>query len=74
MKLKRSDYLQIVGLLALAPRHNQALREIEEAICKIVGEEPNTGSHVGDAVYCNYDADKLLKKLDLERKIKGKKK
>lgn len=64
MKLKKSEYLQLVGLLALAPKHNDALREIEEAICTIVKvEEANTGGHCGDAVYSGYTADELLKKL-----------
>lgn len=69
MKLKRSEYLQVVGLLALASTYNQALWDIEGAICKIVGEKPNTGSHVGDAIYSRpvYSADDLLSKLSAER-------
>ena len=63
MKIKRNEYLQVVGLLALASTHAKALRDIEEAICKIVGETP--GGHVGDAIYSNptYTADELLKKV-----------
>jgi hypothetical protein len=74
MKLKRTEYLQVVGLLALAPRHNQALKDIEEAIAAVVGEEPDGGyyGHVSDAVYNGYSADKLLAKLGAERKIKAK--
>jgi hypothetical protein len=73
MKLKKDDYLKVVGLLALAPAHNKALADIEAALCRILGEKPNTGSHVGDAVYSNYTADTLLEKLTAERKRKGKK-
>ena len=74
MKLKRSEYLQVVGLLALASTHNQALWDIEEAICKIVGEKPNTGSHVGDALYSHpvYSADDLLSKLSAQHKQRRK--
>ena len=72
MKLKRNQYLQVVGLLALCPAHNKALEDIEAALCKILGEKPKTGPHVGDAVYCNYDTDTLLEKLDYERKRKAK--
>lgn len=72
MKLKRNEYLQIVGLLALAPRHNDTLRDIEAAICKIVGEKPNDGGHVGDAVYSGYTADEMLEKIDYQRKREAK--
>lgn len=72
MKLKRDDYLKLTGLLALAPAHNKALRDIEAAICKITGDKPNSGSHSGDAVYCNYTADELLEKLAAWRKSESK--
>ena len=75
MKLKRSEYLQVVGLLALASRHGQEMNDIEEAICKIVGEKPFTGSHVGDAIYARpvYSADDLLSRLSAQRKREAKK-
>lgn len=51
--ISQSEYLQLVGLLTLAARHNERLSEIEEAACKLVGEQP--GGHVTDAVYGAYD-------------------
>ena len=73
MKLKRSEYLQLVGLLALSQSHLMALKDIEEAIRKIVGEE-REGGHSMDAIYCNYTADDLLKKVTTsnERSTMGK--
>ncbi len=61
--VRRSEYLQLVGLLLLANRHNDALQNIEDAIAEITGEGP--GSHSADAVYCNYSAEKLLNKLNI---------
>lgn len=72
MKLKRSEYLQVVGLLALAPQHNRALKDIEVAISKIVGEKPDGCGHVADAVYSEYSADDLLSKLAAQRKREAK--
>lgn len=75
LKLKKDDYLKLVGLLALAPQHNKALKDIEAAICDIVKvEKPNEGGHCGDAVYSEYSADELLEKLAYaeERKAKAK--
>lgn len=70
MKLKRNEYLQVTGLLALAAMHNRALHDIEAAICKIVVEKPFDGGHVGDAIYSwpVYSADDLLRKIDAQRK------
>jgi hypothetical protein len=65
-KITKDDYLKLAGLLSLAPRHNQALVDIEAAVCSITGDEPNSGSHSGDAVYNDYTADELLKKLEIE--------
>lgn len=75
MKLKRGEYLQVVGLLALAPQHNQALNDIRRAICEIVKvEKYEDCGHVGDAVYCEYSADELLRKLDVVYGKKAKRK
>ena len=70
MKLKRSEYLQVVGLLALASTHSKALEDIEAAICKLVGEKPHEGAgeHVGDAIYAPYTADQMLERIDAQRK------
>lgn len=74
MKLKRNEYLQVVGLLAIAPKHNEALRDIEEAICKIVKvEKPGDCGHVSDAVFSGYSADELLRKLEARYGKKAKK-
>lgn len=72
MKLKRSEYLKLCGLLSLCPAHNKALREIEAAVCNITGENPFTGTHSGDAVYSDYTADELLEKLTPPKKAKKK--
>lgn len=40
MKLKRSEYLQLVGLLVLSERHQKAMDEILEAVGAVVKEPP----------------------------------
>lgn len=72
MKLKRNEYLQVVGLLALSQTHVNALHDIENAICKLVGEKPDGMGHVGDAIYSNYTADTLIQKVEAQRKAKKK--
>jgi len=67
MKLKRSEYLQLVGLLALSQTQVKMLNEIEVAICEIIGEKPGGGGHSMDAIYSNYTADELLKKVQAKR-------
>ena len=74
MRIKHNERLQVAGLLALAQVHNTALRDIESAICELVGEKPFEGGHVGDALFSwpVYSADTLLKKIDAQRKCSGK--
>jgi hypothetical protein len=74
IKLKKEDRIKLVGLLALAPQHNRALRDIERAICDIVKvEKYGDAGHVCDAIYSEYDVDTLLDKLAAaeKRKTKG---
>lgn len=73
MKLKKTDYIKLVGLLALAPQHNRALDDIHRAVCEIVGEDPDDCGHASDAVFSGYSADELLRKLAAQRKREGKK-
>jgi hypothetical protein len=63
-KISKSDYFKLIGLLALANGHNERLREINTAVRSITEEEDEYG-HSSDAVYSDYSADQLLKKLDL---------
>ena len=74
MKLKRSEYLQVVGLLALATTHRKAMDDIEASICAIVGEKvgQGAGEHVGDAVFSSHDADRLLSNIEAQRKREAK--
>lgn len=62
-KLKRSEYLKLNGLLHLAHKYSAILRDIEEEMCRITGEDPQEGGHTGDAIYSDYTVDQLLRKL-----------
>lgn len=64
-EISRTKYIQTCGLLAIAKVQYRALRETEKALCELYGEEFNSGGHCGDAIYSEYDADTLLKQLQL---------
>jgi len=66
-KITKKEYLQIVGLLALAEKHMNATEDIEEALREIVGEKEKYG-HCGDAVIDKElrNANSLLKKLNIK--------
>jgi hypothetical protein len=75
--ITRPEYLQLIGLLALAQRHNAMLNEIAEAIRAITDERdrdgaPNYSGHSFDAVWSDYSADDLLRKLDISVEAKEK--
>lgn len=63
--ITRSEYLQLVGLMALAQRHNQALRELDEAARGITHEERD--GHTSDAIYDAFSlgVDDLLRRLKI---------
>lgn len=62
-KLKRSEYLRLNGLLHLARKHTAILRDIEEEMCRITGEDPQAGGPTAEAIYSDYTVDQLLRKL-----------
>lgn len=71
-KITKAEYLQIVGLLALAKTHNKALQEIDNAVAGILGAEDEGGGgrpyygHVSDEVYDDEaSATALLKRCKI---------
>jgi hypothetical protein len=66
--ITKSEYVQIVGLLTLAERHRESLREIGAAIQVLTGEA-DAGAHCLDAVYQDAPAvsgaNQLLAKLGI---------
>ena len=70
--ITKNQYLQLVGLLALAGRHMAMLKSISEAALSITGEEkdgtPSTYGHTFDAVWDDNrrDADALLTRLEIK--------
>lgn len=67
--ITENDYLRIVGLLTLARDHNDKLADIARSVAGIVGEDFEEaaigGNHSGDAVYGDYPAAELLRKLEI---------
>jgi len=63
-EIKKTEYLQLVGLLSLAEMHNGKLRDILKAVLEITGESEDHG-HGGDSVYSDFSADDLIKKLNI---------
>lgn len=78
--ITHSEYLQLLGLAAIAREHYRALDGVERAILGIVQEiesdgsltPVNSGGHVSDALWGNYggikgeaDLREMLRKLGL---------
>ena len=61
-----SQKLQLAGLLLLAEKYSQMLKDIEVGMAEIVGT--NDGGHIQDAVYCDdrRNVDDLLRRLKIE--------
>lgn len=57
--ITKNEYLQLVGLLTLAKKHNQVLRDISQSAALITGDEEH--GHTDDAIYCDYPVEDLLK-------------
>lgn len=64
--ISKTEYVTLVGLLALAKEHNQQLNTILSAVAKITEEKNELGGHTGDAVYGSMSANELLKKLGIK--------
>lgn len=62
--ISRSEYFQLIGLLTLAKKHNETLKDIERAALAITKEVDDLG-HTADAVYGNRSPDELLALLDI---------
>jgi hypothetical protein len=71
--LKQSQYLQVVGLLALAEQQRKQLRGVEQAIAELLEVESDDSGyygHISDAVWSgNLNVNQLLSRLriDVER-------
>ena len=64
-QINKNEYLQAVGLITLAKKHNESLRQIEDALCGILDAEK--GGHCSDCVFGElYQIDTLLEYLDIE--------
>jgi len=67
--ITNNQYLCLLGLEVLKKDYNNKLKDILSAVQNIVGEEiEGFGGHSSDFVYSgnDYDADCLLKKLDIK--------
>lgn len=58
-----AERLQLIGLLAIAKTHNDALTAITRTAETLTGDRD--GVHTADAVYCAYDIEHLLERLHI---------
>jgi hypothetical protein len=67
--ITKHQRLELIGLLALAEKHMNALDDINEAAQELTGDTED-GGHVCDAIFdsSRRDADALLKRLDIKVK------
>ena len=67
--MTHQEYLQALGLLTLAKRHYEKVKDCEKALAKLL-KVPNDGNqyygHVSDAIWeGDADLDELIEKLEL---------
>jgi hypothetical protein len=69
MHLSQSQYLQVVGLLALAKQQYKQLQAIETALGELLQVEADAGgyrSHVSDVIWSGeMNCDRLLSRLSI---------
>jgi hypothetical protein len=67
--ISRSEYLQLVGLLALSNDLTRQLKALERAAGELLREQPDDNGyygHIGDEIYDRTpSADALLKRLGI---------
>lgn len=69
--ITKRDYHALCGLMVLAKRHNDALKQIEGAVAELVGVAQDAhgyAGHVSDETWCGNgepNADRLLSKLEI---------
>lgn len=69
-EITASEYYQILGLMLLAKKANEQLKQIEISIAEIVNyplDEYMGYGHISDQVVSNCDADELLRLLNIEK-------
>jgi len=49
--ISRAEYLQLLGLAALAARHDAQLREIEATAREVLGDPDDASGHISDMIY-----------------------
>ena len=69
--ISRAEYLQLMGLRAVADKYNALLKAIEVAAYEITAEldrngKPETMGHTSDFIYGNWDLDTMLERLGLK--------
>lgn len=66
MKITRSEYLQLTGIVALAERYSKMLGDLCEAAYEITKEEHDHGSgHTSDVVWGCRELDDALRILGI---------
>lgn len=62
--ITQTEYQALLGLSYMASEHNKTLKAIENAACRMLGDEPN--SHTADYIYSDHiTLDDLLKRLNV---------
>jgi hypothetical protein len=65
IEITRNEYLQLVGLKTIAMMYYRRMKDVEEAVIAITGEEDKHG-HACDFVWDeNITVDALLEKMEI---------
>lgn len=69
-KITRAEYLQLIGLLALAENYSRRMIEVQKSVAELlqINEESSEHGHVSDVIWDDgsRDADLVLRKLKIE--------
>lgn len=64
-EISKEEYYMLIGLMAVGSEHIRAVKVVENAIAKILGEKDENG-WAGQAAYGDYQAADILKKVGIK--------
>lgn len=63
--ITRAEYLQLVGLYALARRHDHAVSLLMEEACAITGERADDSTYTAEFIYGSEPVEDSLRSLQI---------
>ncbi len=71
--LTQNEIYQLEGLLTVAANIQRQAAQLKEAVCELVGEDPDDFGHASDAVYSDgTTARELMKRMGITKAVSRK--